>query len=93
MSMNINNFKNALTRGGVRPFLFRVQGSIGNVSLPSEVGYLCKAAQLPTSTIGEITIAYRGRQIKLPGERTYEAWNLTFLADGEFLLRNSLQRK
>ena len=92
MSMNINNFKNALAKGGVRPFLFRVQGNIGNSSLPTEVGYLCKAAQLPASTIGAIEVPYRGRKLKLPGEREYAEWTLTFLSDGDFKLRNAFER-
>ena len=84
MSMNINNFKNALSKGGVRPFLFRVQGNIGNTTLPSQVGYLCKAASMPASTIGAVEVPYRGRKLKLPGEREYAEWTLTFLSDGDF---------
>ena len=42
MSLNINNFKNQLTKGGVRPFLFRVQGNVGPTALAEPVGYLCK---------------------------------------------------
>ena len=67
--MNIDNFKNALSKGGVRPHLFRVQGNIGNTSLPSKVGYLCKAAQMPATSITPLEVPYRGRKIKLPGER------------------------
>ena len=92
MSMNINNFKNALSKGGVRPFLFRVQGNIGNTTLPSEVGYLCKAASLPASTIGAVEVPYRGRKLKLPGEREYAEWTLTFLSDGDFKLRNAFEK-
>jgi hypothetical protein len=90
--MNIDKFKNALAKGGVRPFLFRVQGAIGNTSLPTKVGYLCKAASLPSSTIGTIEVPFRGRKIKLPGEREYGEWSLTFLCDGDFDLRNAFEQ-
>jgi len=90
--MNIENFKSALRTGGVRPALFRVQGNIGRTSLPDQVGFLVKTASLPASTIGEIAVPYRGREIKLPGKRTYESWDITILSDGEFNLRNAFER-
>lgn len=90
--MNIDNFKNALSKGGVRPHLFRVQGNIGNTSLPSKVGYLCKAAQMPATSITPLEVPYRGRKIKLPGEREFAEWSLTFLSDGDFELRNAFEK-
>lgn len=92
MSLNINNFKNQLTKGGVRPFLFRVQGNIGTTSLAEPVGYLCKAASLPASTMTTIPVPYRGRTLKLPGTREYAEWTLTFLSDGDFKLRNAFEK-
>ena len=90
--MNIDSFKTALSKGGVRPHLFRVQGNIGNTSLPTKVGFLCKAAQLPATTIGSIEVPFRGRKIKLPGEREFAEWTLTFLSDGDFELRNAFEK-
>jgi hypothetical protein len=90
--MNIERFKSALSTGGVRPSFFRVQGAIGKTTLPDKTGFLIKAASLPASTLGEIAIGYRGRQIKFPGNRTYGDWNITVLADGEFQMRNAFER-
>lgn len=90
--MNIEKFKSALNTGGVRPALFRVQGNIGRTSLPDQVGFLVKTASLPASTIGEIVVPYRGRDIKIPGRRTYESWEITILSDGQFNLRNAFER-
>ena len=90
--MNIDNFKNALSQGGVRGNLFRVQGNIGNISLPTEVGYLCKAASLPTSTMAAVEVPYRGRKLKLPGDRDYAEWGLTFISDGDFKIRNAFEK-
>lgn len=90
--MNIDNFKNALSKGGVRGNLFRVQGNIGNVSLPTKVGYLCKSASLPTSTLAATEVPYRGRKIKIPGDRSFAEWTLTFLSDGDFELRNAFEK-
>jgi len=90
--MNINKFKSALSKGGVRAHLFRVQGNIGNTSLANKVGFLCKSASLPATTIAEIEVPFRGRKIKLPGDRTFEAWTLSFLSDGDFELRNAFEK-
>lgn len=90
--MNIERFKSALSTGGVRPAFFRVQGSIGKTSLPDKTGFLIKAAKLPESTLGEISVGYRGRNLKLPGKRTYADWQITVLMDGEFQMRNAFER-
>lgn len=90
--MNIERFKSALSSGGVRPAFFRVQGAIGKTTLPDKVGFLVKSASLPASELGEIGVDYRGRNIKLPGRRTYGDWEITVLADGEFQLRNAFER-
>tara|TARA_Y100000296_G_scaffold75696_1_gene95621 strand:+ start:3388 stop:3945 length:558 start_codon:yes stop_codon:yes gene_type:complete len=90
--MRIDDFKNALAKGGVRNNLFRVQGNIGNTSLPTKVGFLCKAAQLPATTITPIEVPYRGRKLKLPGDREYAEWALTFMSDGDFELRNAFEK-
>ena len=90
--MQIDKFKNALAKGGVRQNLFRVQGNIGNTTLPEKVGFLCKGAQLPSSTITPIEVPYRGRKLKLPGDREYAEWSLTFMSDGDFQLRNAFEK-
>ena len=90
--MRIDDFKNALAKGGVRNNLFRVQGNIGNTSLPTKVGFLCKAASLPASSITPIEVPYRGRKLKLPGDREYAEWSLTFMSDGDFELRNAFEK-
>jgi len=90
--MNIDKFKEALSQGGVRKNLFRVQGNIGTTSLPTKVGFLCKAASLPSSTITPIEVPYRGRKLKLPGDREYAEWSLTFMCDGDFEIRNAFEK-
>ena len=52
---------------------------------------MVKAAQLPASTIGLIEVPYRGRKIKVPGDRTFAEWTITVLADGDFDLRNKFE--
>ena len=93
--MNINDFSAKLVDGGARPHLFEVNGSIGTIdlggALHQAVPFLVKAAQLPASTLGLIEVPYRGRKIKIPGDRTFAEWTITIIADGDFGLRDAFE--
>ena len=101
---SINDFKNNL-RGGVRPNLFNVRinfpqvikatlgssrGS-GEATLETESSYLCRSAALPASTQGLIEVPFRGRFLKIPGDRTFEAWTATFYNTENFNLRTAFE--
>ena len=81
---NIHDFKQSF-KGGVRPNLFRcmIQHSVG---IPN-IEFLCKAAQLPASTIGNIDVPYKGRQLKVPGDRTFADWTVTVFNDSDMYIR------
>ena len=88
---SVNNFVNALRGGGARANQFRVsfpalEGSSGQME------FFCRGAQIPAVTMGEVTIPYRGRQIFLPGDRTYDAWTVTIFNDTGFSVRGALER-
>jgi|TARA_B100000073_G_scaffold161339_1_gene133336 hypothetical protein len=53
--------------------------------------FLVKAANLPASTIGVIEVPYRGRMLKIAGDRTFEPWTVTVLNDQEFRLRTKFE--
>ena len=86
---NIHDFKQSF-KGGVRPNLFRcmIQHSVG---IPN-IEFLCKAAQIPSSTIGNIDVPFRGRQLKVPGDRTFADWTVTVLSDPTFGTRSAFER-
>ena len=96
---NINDFKNSL-RGGVRPNLFNVQinfptiinsGGGGSSTLEGLSSFLCRSAALPASTQGLIEVPFRGRFLKIPGDRTFEAWTATFYNTKDFNLRRAFE--
>jgi len=89
--MNIDSFKDAVG-GGVRNALFRVNGFIGNQGADNAVSFLCTAAQLPTTTLGQTTAPYRGRNIKIPTSRTFEDWTITILSDRNMTLRSKFEQ-
>jgi hypothetical protein len=94
MSLRVDDFKAKLKGGGARPNLFRAivnfpAYAAGDVELTS---FLCKAAQLPPSVMNVIEVPFRGRQLKVAGDRTFEPWEITVLNDTDFTVRNSMER-
>jgi hypothetical protein len=53
--------------------------------------FLVKAANLPASTIGVIEVPFRGRQLKIAGDRTFEPWTVTIMNDEAMQLRTRLE--
>lgn len=91
---SIDNFKSALVGGGARANLFEVELAFPSTSgyAPSEVDrFLIKAAQLPASNIGVIDIPFRGRNLKVAGDRTFDPWSITIINDTDFHLRNAFE--
>ena len=94
MSLNVNQFKSQLSGGGARPNLFRVILNFPvYVNGPTEkASFLCKAASIPASELGEITVDFRGRQVKLPGDRTFPDWQVTIINDNDFDVHDAFIR-
>ena len=98
-ALGILTFQKAI-RGGVRPNLFSVTHpwNIPNVAPPEisetedAVTYMCKSAALPATNVGTVELPFRGRVIKVPGDRTYETWTATFYQDDAFELRSAYEK-
>jgi len=90
-SNNIANFAGQFLKGGVRPHLFEVNGSFPGTGQDEKIPFLVKAAQLPASTVGVIEVPWRGRKVKVPGDRTFAEWTITILADAEYKLRDRFE--
>ena len=98
---NIIDFKSKLN-GGVRPNLYQVdidfpERAIGALNgatkstLMGETRYLCRSTSLPTHSQGLIEVPFRGRFLKIPGDRTFEAWTATFYNTSDFNLRSAFE--
>ena len=84
---NVNQFIGSLQGGGARPNQFRVTfPALGN-----DFEFLCRSAQIPALTIGELTIPFRGRFVYVPGDRTYDPWAVTVMNDRSFAIRSTLE--
>ena len=92
----IDDFKANLLGGGARANQFRV-----TITPPAGIAiglddrrasFLVRASNLPAQTLGEIVVPFRGRQIYIAGDRTFDdTWSTTFLNDTDFMVRNAME--
>ena len=95
----IDKFKSRLTGGIARPNLFEVVLAFPDGAVDASVAdidpksrFLVKAAALPASNIAPITVPFRGRQLKIAGDRTFDEWQITVINDTDFAIRGSFER-
>ena len=92
----IDDFKANVASDFARPNLFQVDlafpsGIINNASLVNLGKFTVRAANLPSSQIGVIEVPFRGRVLKIAGDRTFEPWTITVQNDSNFALRNAFE--
>ena len=87
MAFNISNFTSNFAGDGARPNLFEVDIT----RIGQNFSFLCKAAQLPGSTVGLVEVPYFGRNVKYAGNRTFAEWTVTVLNDEDFAVRNAFE--
>ena len=93
----ITDFKSKLIGGGARPNLFEVE-----LAFPEEIAidndvkekarFLVKAAALPASNITPIDVYFRGRILKIAGDRTFDTWTITVINDTDFAIRSAFEK-
>ena len=98
MTTKLNNFLSKIGEG-VKPNMFVV-----DVSWPTDldnkpegdnrelVNLLCKSTALPASNIGVIEVPFRGRTVKIAGDRTFDTWTATFFNDKDFKIRSYFEK-
>ena len=92
--LGVDDFKSKLVGGGARSNMFKVTCNFpgyaqGDVELTS---FMCKGAQFPSSVVAPIMIPFRGRQLQIAGDRTFEPWSITIINDVGFEVRNAFER-
>jgi hypothetical protein len=99
MKKGISDFKSKFS-GGARPNLFQVQLNWPTSIITSTMygasdtdgdTLMIKAAALPASVLGTIEVPFRGRKLKVAGDRTYETWTITVINDVNMNLRNKFE--
>jgi len=94
---NVERFKSELTNGGARPNQFTV-----DLRFPSYVqsgakaaakgSFLISVAELPGQTIGLAPVYYRGRLVKMAGDREFAPFNCTVINDSGFAIRTAIEQ-
>jgi hypothetical protein len=97
----LEQFKGRMLGGGARPNLFECElnfpvdalpdGSTPD-SLSDSTRFLIKAASLPASNLGIIDVPFRGRNLKIAGDRTFDPWTITVINDVDFNIRTAFER-
>ena len=93
----ISNFKSKLTGGGARANLFEVVLTFPDVAQPDsavldKARFLVKGANLPASNVAQIDIPFRGRILKIAGDRTFDTWTVTIINDTDFAIRSAFEK-
>ena len=99
----LSQFKSKLIGGGSRPNLFEVSiptfpsaiseaWAAGDDSENGIFKFLCKASILPASNLGSVEVPFRGRILKVAGDRTFDDWTVTIINDEDFKLRTAFER-
>jgi hypothetical protein len=97
----LDAFKGRMIGGGARPNLFECELYFPDDAIPEgttrdaltdRTRFLVKAANLPASNISPINIPFRGRNLKVAGDRTFDPWTITIINDVDFSIRTAFER-
>jgi hypothetical protein len=93
----ITDFKSRLVGGGSRPNLFECVINFPDFITPEsdlieDMKFMIKSASMPASTINVIDVPFRGRNLKVAGDRTFDPWTITVINDTNFRIRNAFEK-
>ena len=95
---SIQDFKSILQGGGVRPTMFQVEltypsGVATDANQATQEGtFLIKTSQLPVSRVKQVAVPFRGRYLKVTGDREFEDWSVQVINDTTFGQRKALEK-
>jgi len=93
----LDTFKSKLLGGGVRPNFFEVELKFPSLGIDDNdvsdrTRFLVKGANLPASIVAPISVPFRGRELKIAGERSFDTWTITVINDSNFTLRDAFEK-
>ena len=94
INSNLSSFLDKVKQG-VRPNMFEVEFAFpsgidaGDGTLAT---YMCKSAALQASNVGVIEVPFRGRTVKIAGDRTFDNWSTTFITDRDMKIRAQFEK-
>lgn len=105
-SRTLEDFKARLIGGAARPNLFEVELNFPSFATQTEANaqvnetrtvaelsrFMIKTANLPASSVGVINVPFRGRELKIAGDRTFDVWTITVINDVDFSIRTAFEK-
>jgi hypothetical protein len=105
-SRTLEDFKARLIGGAARPNLFEVELAFPTFATESSTDstndqtrsvaelsrFMIKTANLPASNVGVIEVPFRGRTLKIAGDRTFDVWTITVINDVDFSIRTAFEK-
>ena len=95
VSSGINGFLGQIGQG-VKPNMFEVEipfpTPLGGETDGQLITLLCKSTALPGSSLGSIDVPFRGRTVKIVGDRTFDNWSATFFNDKDMKIRSKFEQ-
>lgn len=92
MTASISDFLANVPGGGYRPNRYNVvltfpDGVANAIQASTKIGFTCKTAALPSSTMGIVELPYMGRMAKVPGDKVWDDWTVSIILDTDFISR------
>ena len=95
----LSEFKSRLRTGGARPNLFEANivfppgmERFWTATAQEDFQFLCKATSMPALSIGVVDVPFRGRILKVAGDRTFEPWTVTVINEENFAIREAFEK-
>ena len=91
----ITAFKSKLAGGGARANLFEISIPAFPSIVPGwdneTFTFMAKGGAIPASNVNPVDVNFRGRILKVPGDRTYDPWTVTIFNDENFNIRTAFE--
>ena len=86
---SVSNFLANFRGGGARANRYKIVLTFPaaiprGLDASTKIGFTAKAASIPSSSMGVVTVHYMGRPVKIPGDKTWADWNVTVLLDQDY---------
>ncbi|MCK5020157.1 MAG: phage tail protein [Candidatus Peribacteraceae bacterium] len=96
MAFNISDFRSSIGAGVQRQNRWEVEVQFptyaGDVADVTDASLQARSTATPGWTLGKIDLPWQGRQIPIPGDRTFEDFTLTFVSVQDNKVRDAFEK-
>lgn len=92
MAESLDNFISGFKNPAKTNLYKLVISGEGGAVVPSGLDIRAKGTQLPSADINVMEIPYKGRKVKIPGERTFAEWTVTIMETADMSIRKKFEQ-